>query len=88
MHASTLFQYQFGDASHDEIAAYLVEYQVLVLDDPNYVAETGRAVYGWWGLCCVECLVWVQETPELIWPDQATTRYPSLSADRDPACPD
>ena len=37
-------------------AAFFVEYQVLVLDDPEYVAETGQAVHGWWGPCCVECL--------------------------------
>jgi hypothetical protein len=47
--------------------AYLVGYQLLVLDDTDYVAETGRARRGWWGLCCVECLRRVQETPELIW---------------------
>ncbi|MBL7063007.1 MAG: hypothetical protein ISS49_02210 [Anaerolineae bacterium] len=69
MHAPTLFQQQFSETLHDEIGAYLVEYRVLVLDDPNYVAETGRGVYGWWGLCCMECLRQVQETPELIWLD-------------------
>jgi hypothetical protein len=49
------------------LAAYFVEYQVLVLDDPGYVVETGGVVYCWWGPCCTECLGRVQETPELIW---------------------
>ena len=48
-------------------AAYFVEYLLLALDDADYIAETGRAVYGWQGLCCTECLHRVQETPELIW---------------------
>jgi len=47
-------------------AAYLVEYQSLVLDDPDYVAESGGVVYGWWGPYCVGCLRRVQEMPELI----------------------
>ena len=38
------------------LAAYFVEYQVLVLDDPGYVVEIGGVVYGWWGPCCTECL--------------------------------
>jgi hypothetical protein len=51
----------------DQKAEYFAEFQLLVLEDADYVAETGRAVYGWWGPCCAECLRRVQETPELIW---------------------
>lgn len=53
--------------NNDRQAAYFVERQVLVLDDLNYVAESGGVVYGWWGPSCAGCLRWVQETPELIW---------------------
>jgi len=48
-------------------AECFAEIQLLALDDADYVAESGGVVYGWWGLCCVECLRRVQETPELIW---------------------
>jgi len=48
-------------------AAFFVEYQLLVLGNPEYVAETGSVVRSWWGASCRECLVRVLGAPELIW---------------------
>jgi hypothetical protein len=49
-------------------AGYFVEYQeALMVNDPEYMAETGEAVYGWWGHCCVQCLREVVHLPELVW---------------------
>jgi hypothetical protein len=51
----------------DQKAGYFAEFQLLALDDADDIAETDRAVYGWWGPCCAGCLRRVQEMPELIW---------------------
>ncbi len=37
-------------------AAYLVEYQVLMLDDPEHVTESDWAGHGWWDLFWLEAI--------------------------------
>ena len=55
------------DKCDKRAAMYFAEHQLLVLNDPEFVAETDSVVYGWWGECCAMCLHNLLQMPELIW---------------------
>lgn len=53
------------DRCGEHEATYFAEFEEVA--DVDYAADTGSAVYGWWGDVCPACLEQLKNRPGLLW---------------------